>query len=93
MAENKIHNLDEGVEESFKFELLGHIYKFSHLNTDEIEELQSFEKDDNKGMKKFLYKFITPVGKGSPSFQETTKKMITPHWKKFMVMVKTEFGG
>ncbi len=93
MAENKIHNLDEGVEESFNFQLLGHVYNFRHLNTEEIETLQTFKKEDDKGTKEFLFKFVTAVDKDAPPFSETTKKMLTPHWRRFIDMVKTEFGG
>ena len=86
-----IHNLDEGIVEYFEFKLLDHQYKFRHLNTDEVAELQKVGNDDT-AMKKFLYQFITPCDEKSPAFADVVGKMLVPHWKNFKAMILAEFG-
>lgn len=92
MTETKLYNLDEGVEESFTFQIFTHAYKFTHLNSEEMEKFKSFKDKDNKEMQAFMNQFITKINKDSPEFTELSKKMIPPHWKKFLVMLKEEMG-
>ncbi len=103
MAENKIHNLDEGVEEYFEFTVRGHNYRFKQLNMDELEEVRiaslpvaedmddKAKKAKEKESKESLFKFITPVG-DAPKFEEVSKKMTVPHWNRFNKMVAIEMG-
>ena len=92
MSENKIHNLDEGVEEYFTFQILNHAYKFQHLNSDEMEKFKAFKDKDNKEMQDFMNQFITKIDDAAPEFKEVSKKMLPPHWRKFLVMLKEEMG-
>ena len=92
MAESKIYNLDEGVEESFTFQILKHAYRFRHLNSEEMEKFKSFKDKDNKEMQAFMNQFITKIDGASPEFAELSLLMIPPHWKKFLVMLKEEMG-
>lgn len=89
---NKIHNLDEGVEESFTFQVLGNVYKFKQPTTEELEKIQSFEDDDVK-LKEYFFNFISKVDEKSPEFIELSKKLYAGHWKKFKEMIEAEFGG
>lgn len=88
---NQVHNLDEGVLESFNFIVKGHEYKFRHLNTDEMEEARKIGEDEEKA-KNYLYQFISPVKPESPKFEEVAKQMITSQWKNFRAMLKSEIG-
>lgn len=90
---NQIHNLDEGVQEYFEFILKGHKYRFAHLNTEQLEELQKISDSDEDKQKDFFYKFITKVDDSSPDFADISKQMIAPHWIRFRKMVETEFSG
>lgn len=94
MALNKTYNLDEDVRESFRFVLKGHEYDFKQLTTEELDAFQKFvqEKKNDSELREYFYQFITPVSKESPSFQDISKQMLTPHWKNFITMVKTEMG-
>lgn len=89
---NKIHNLDESVSEYFEFVIKGHTYRFQHLNTEEVAELKKVSDDEEK-TKEYMYKFILPVSKDAPSFEEISKKMISPQWARFREMITTEFSG
>lgn len=94
MALNKTYNLDEDVRESFRFTLKGHEYEFKQLTTEELDEFQKFvrEKKNDTELRMYFYQFITPVSKDAPQFEDISKQMLTPHWKNFITMVKTEMG-
>lgn len=89
---SEVYNLDESVQEYFEFKLKGHNYRFNHMNTEQIEELQKLKGDDKKSQE-FMFKFISKVDEKSPDFTELSKQMIAPHWIKFTEMIKAEFGG
>jgi hypothetical protein len=89
---NIVHNLDDSVDEYFEFILKGHKYKFRHLNTEEMQDFIKL-KDDEEKAKKELFKFIEPVDSKDPSFEEVSKTMLVPHWKKFYEMIQVEFIG
>lgn len=86
------YDLDD-VQEYFEFKLKGHVYRFRHMNSFEIEELRSLEGQDDEKTKVFLYSFITKVDSESPDFQEASKAMIVPQWAKFRQMIVSEFSG
>lgn len=85
-----IHNLDEGVQEYFEFSVKGHVYRFRHLNTEEVHELMKLSGEE---LEKHIYQFITKVNPESPDFTEISKKMITPEWANFKKMITSEFGA
>ncbi len=101
--ENKIHNLDDGVQEYFEFIVKGHTYQFRQPNTEELDEIRVAtspitEDMDEKAVeakseesREALFKFITPVGE-APEFKETVKQMTVPHWNRFNKMVAVEMG-
>ena len=39
----------------------------------------------------FLFQFISPVN-DAPPFEEISKQMLIPHWRKFRDMIETELG-
>lgn len=87
------HNLDDGVSESFEFQVRGHSYVFRHLTT---EEMQGMQKLEGKELEEYLYQFISkkdPADSATPDFKEVAKTMITPQWNNFKKMVMTEFGA
>ena len=100
---DKIHNLDEGVEEYFQFTVKGHTYKFKQPNTEELDEIRlatipiTEDMDEkeaeakSKESRESLFKFITPEGE-APEFKEVSKKMTVPHWNRFNKMVSVEMG-
>jgi hypothetical protein len=45
---SKIHNLDEGVRETFDFVVKGFTYRFRQLNTEEMQEFRSLAKKLSK---------------------------------------------
>ena len=94
MALNKTYNLDEDVRESFRFILNGNEYEFKQLTTEELDAFQKIinEKKTDSELREYFYQFITPVNKDTPPFDEISKQMLTPHWKNFITMVKTEMG-
>jgi hypothetical protein len=87
----KPHDLDEGVIEYFEFKIFGNVYKFRHMNTEEIKVMSGFGSDGMKAQE-YLNTFITPVDPKDPKFEEVQKKMTVPHLLKFQNMVKEEFG-
>ncbi len=100
---NKIHNLDDGVQEYFEFIVKGHTYRFKQPNTEELDDMRTattpgdVELDDKareaeeKESKEALFQFITSVGE-APEFKEISKKMTVPHWNRFNKMVAVEMG-
>ena len=88
----KNFNLDDGVEESFVFSLLGNTYSFKYPNAEELEEFGKVGKTDVEKLGKLLLEFITPIGESKP-FEEIQKKMLPPHVFKFNKMVMEEIGG
>lgn len=91
---NKMHNLDESIQEYFEFTIFGKKYKFKHLTTEEMMSMKDVEKEeDPKALEKFLLSFIEKVDEDAPDFEDVQKKMIVPHWIKFRNMIKDEFGG
>lgn len=88
----KDFNLDEGVEESFTFTILGNNYSFKYPNSEELEELGKIGKTDVEKLGKLLLGYITPIGESKP-FEEIQKKMLPPHTIKFNKMIMEEIGG
>lgn len=91
MATPKVYDLDQDVQETFRFTLKGYAYDFRQMTTEEIDEFQS--KKNDKEIREYLFTFITPVEEKSPKFTEISKQMIAPHWVKFLEMIKTEMAG
>lgn len=92
---DKIHNLDEDVSEYFEFILFGKKYKFRYMTSDELTELKDI--GDKKGSSEkevlsYIYKFIGKGEEAAPDFVEVSSKMTIAHLKKFLIMVRTEFG-
>lgn len=87
---DSIHNLDDGVVESFDFILNGNTYTFRHLTTDEMRDMA---KQDQEKMLDFMYQFISVKTEGAPAFSEVAGKMTAPKLRKFVEMVKTEMGA
>lgn len=87
-----VHNLDDSVQEFFEFKVNGYLYRFKHLNSEEVEELQKMDQDLPK-IQSFFIKYITKVDEKSPDFSEVMKKMIIPQWRNFRKMISTEFGA
>lgn len=85
------YNLDD-VQEHFEFKAGGHIYKFKHMTTEELQEFVNIKDDNDKSMD-YILQFITKVDESAPDFKEVYKKFITPQIVKFQEMIKTEFGG
>jgi len=88
----KDFNLDEGVEESFTFTVLGNAYSFKYPNSEELEELSKIAKTDVEKLSKLLLGYITAIGESKP-FEEIQKKMLTPHISKFNKMIIEEIVG
>lgn len=86
-----IRNLDENVQESFDFIVNGHTYRFNQPTTEEADKLVKL--DDPNKVKEEICKYISPVSEGAPDFSVTINEMILPKFKKFMEMIKTEFGA
>lgn len=91
MANEKIHNLDDDVRESFRFQIKGYEYMFRQMNTEEIDEFRQIKED--KEIREYLYQFIDKTKEDEPEFREIAKKMIAPNWTKFMAMVVFEMTG
>lgn len=83
-----IYNLDEDAE-YFSFSLNGNLYTFKYPNVEQSDELRKlvYEQDED-GVRKFLFQFITPVDKGEIAKEFT--KMSVKSLKKFMEMIKSE---
>lgn len=91
MVDTKKYNLDEDVRESFRFSVKGHEYDFRQMTTEEIDNFQKLKGE--REIREYLYTFVTPVNKESPAFTDLSKKMIAPHWRNFIKMVKVEMMG
>ena len=89
---SKVHDLDLGVREFFEFKVLGYTYKFRMPDTEEMEELRDIDKDSDE-YDNALVRFISPIGEGTPSFDEIQKKLLPPHWSRFTKMIEAEFKG
>jgi hypothetical protein len=87
-----IRNLDDSVTEYFDFIVGGHTYRFRHLTVDEITAFKNLGDDNEKTMA-YIASFVSPITQGAPEFSETLSKMIVPKLKKFMQMIKEEFGS
>ena len=88
----KMHNLDENVNEYFDFQVKGFTYRFRHMTMEEIEKMKEYENDEQK-TRQYLFNFISKVDETSPDFIETSKLMTVPHWIAFREMIKAEFTG
>lgn len=88
----KNFNLDDGIEESFAFTVLGNSYSFKYPNTEELEAFSKLGKEDVDKLGKMLLEYITPIGESKP-FDQIQKKMLPPHVVKFNKMVMEEIGG
>lgn len=86
-----VRNLDENVQESFDFIVNGHTYKFVQPTTEEVDLI--IKMDDSEKVKTEICKYISPVSEGAPEFRVTLSQMIIPKFRKFMEMIKTEFGA
>jgi hypothetical protein len=89
---SEVYNLDDGISESFTFQLMGHRYIFRQPTIDEVKKIKEISEDDQKTIK-FFTEFITPIDKKSPSFEETSKKMTVPYMLAFAEMIKKKVGG
>ena len=85
------YNLDDGVVEYFEFIVKGHKYRFKYPTTEESAKFRGL-KDSVKAGKKIMAEFISKVDEGSPSFEEISKTMTVPYWRKFNEMIATEMG-
>lgn len=86
------YNLDDSVTEYFEFMVLGIKYKFKYMTTEEVEKIQEFAKNkEDKKIKEYMMEFIENVVPSQPSFEKTSKKMLTSHWKNFNEMIVAEF--
>lgn len=89
---NPVHNLDEAFAEYFEFILKGKKYKFRYMTTEEVEHLQSFDKQEDKAQA-YIYSFIEKVDADAPDFAEVAKKMPIPQYKKFLKMITAEYSA
>lgn len=89
---DKLHNLDDGIVEYFDFQLFGHIYRFRHMNSEELQKMQTFG-EDHDGVQEYFYQFITKLKDDSPEFVDVSKKMTIAHLMAFQRMIKKEFGA
>lgn len=85
------YNLDQDVQESFKFIFGGVTYIFKHLNTEQMDELLKFRQDPNKFID-YVIQFITPEDPKALPFKEARMKMLAPHMKNFNKMLIAELG-
>lgn len=85
------YNLDQDVQESFKFTLGGFTYIFKHLNTEQMDELLEFRSDPKKFID-YVVEFISPEDPKAPPFKEARLKMLAPHIKNFNKMLIAELG-
>lgn len=90
MADPTTYNLDNDAEESYTFTIKGNVYKFRHMNTEEMEKMSSIK--DSKEQQEYLYQFITPNDPKTPPFQDSTKSFTIPMWRAFMNMVEVEMS-
>ena len=88
---SEVHNLDD-VQEYFEFIVSGCTYRFRHMTSEEIDQLNKLGEDREK-VNDFMYSFITKADETSPDFKEVAKKMTSPKWAKFTVMLKEELSG
>lgn len=87
---SSMHNLDENLKEYFDFTVKGFVYRFQYLNTEEAEKLMNIKSEVE--LKKFLFGFISKTNDSDPDFEELSKTLIIPHWKKFKKMIWAELG-
>lgn len=87
----KDYNLDTGVEESFTFILLKNKYSFRYPNTEELQDWANLDKDNDTKLIDFLNKYITPL-EGAQPFEESYKKMLSPHLIAFKDMLYEALG-
>jgi hypothetical protein len=86
------YNLDDGVSESFKFSLAGHIYVMRYPTTEEIAEAQKIGDDDADARTKWLYGFVTPENSDDPGIEEALKKANIKVVRNFNAMIEKEFA-
>lgn len=87
---NSLYNLDE-VDEYFKFQAGGNVYKFKHLSSDELKEFKDLGNDQDK-LTEFLLRFITAEDPAAPEFKIVMETFNVPQIRKFQEMMTTEFG-
>lgn len=85
-----IHNLDDSVSEYINFTLLKHSYRFKHLNTEELEELESMKEE--KDLRNFLFSRIEAISPDAPVGEDLQKKLLMPHWRNLLRMLKVEMA-
>jgi len=84
-----LHNLDEGIEDSFQFQLSGKKYSMKYPTTEEIQKSQDLKKEEDQMM--FIYGLIKPLDDGAP-IQEALKTANTKVLQRFNQMIKAEFS-
>lgn len=86
-----MHNLDVDIQEYFEFQLKGYTYHFRQPTTEEVQLFAKVDTQDTEKSNAFLFQFITPVN-DAPPFEEISKQMLIPHWRKFREMIEQELG-
>lgn len=97
------YNLTDNVNESFQFSINNINYTMRYPIVEEMDTLRDIaktneEKDkkgelvDRKNEEDYMYSFISPVEKDSPSIQDILKTQNIKVLQNFNTMFKTEFG-
>lgn len=97
------YKLTDNVEDSFDFDIDGHVYDMKYPTVEELEQLQKLisdneaakakgEKVNDDAVMEWMYSFITPRKEDSPSIADTMKKQNIKVLRNFTEMFKTEFG-
>ena len=89
---NPEYDLNDGVTESFRFSIGGHVYVMRYPTTEEIAEAQKIVDNDTDGRTKWLYSFVTPETQGDPSIEDTLKKVSIKVMQAFNKMIEKEFA-
>lgn len=87
--DQKVYNLDEGVNEYFEFSVRGHVYKFRYMTVEEIEKMQTLT--NNNDIMDYVFTFISKVDEKSPEFATIAKKFTPPQLKNFKDMIVAQF--
>jgi len=84
------YNLDDGIQDDFKFILNGIEYIMKYPTTEDVDQVKTKKMTDQQAME-FMYAFITPVNKESASIQDNLKKTNIKKVGKFNEMIESEF--
>jgi hypothetical protein len=90
------YNLNDNVEDSFKFQVGGHVYTMRYPLGEEVKKAQEMMDDDkisSNEVNKYFYSFITADDEKAPPIEDNLDGQNIKVIQKFNEMISKEFGA